>query len=164
MKTLITIIATGFIVLSCSSTKVTSDYDKSVNFKKYSSFQFYGWADNTEKMLNRFDKERIENAFINEFRERGIAHVEQGGDLLVTLYLVVEEKADKKTQTTGYGYPYGYSGWGPAYGWGPNYSTTFFSEDEYVVGTLVVDVFDNDQKLLIWEGIGKKVIEDEPEE
>jgi hypothetical protein len=110
MKNMLLFIPAALLVLSCTSTRVTTDYDKSVNFNRFSSFSFYGWSDDTEKMLNRFDRERIENALIDEFRVRGISHVQNGGDLLVSLYLIAEEEEDKTAHTGYYGYPYLYYG------------------------------------------------------
>jgi hypothetical protein len=42
-------------------------------------------------------------------------------------------------------------------------STTTYSEYDYQVGTLVVDVFDKKAEKLIWEGIGKKTLDDNPQ-
>lgn len=37
---------------------------------------------------------------------------------------------------------------------------TTYNTYEYTVGTLVCDVFDTNEKKLIWEGIGQKTIDD----
>ena len=50
---------TGF---ACSSTKITSDYDKSVDFTKYKTAEYYGWEENSNKILTRFDQERMFSA------------------------------------------------------------------------------------------------------
>ncbi|MCG8308580.1 MAG: DUF4136 domain-containing protein [Cytophagales bacterium] len=150
---------------ACSSITVTSDYDKEVDFTKYKTFEYYGWTEESDKILNRFDKERIEQAFGAEFAKRGLKYVDDGGDMVVSLFIVV----DKKTSTTAYTnhYNMGGYGYGPGWGWYGGYggmgtSTTTYSEQDYLVGTLVVDVFDKAGKKLIWQSVGQKTVDDNP--
>ena len=56
-----------FLFASCSSIKVTGDYDKTVNFSQYESYEFFGWAEESDQLMNDFDKRRIQSAFANEF-------------------------------------------------------------------------------------------------
>ncbi|MFY0625317.1 MAG: DUF4136 domain-containing protein [Reichenbachiella sp.] len=164
MKNFVMFALSAAIFASCSSIKVTTDYDKSVDFSQHKTLEYYGWADNSDKILNRFDKERIEKAFGDEFEKRGIKLVEKGqGDIIVTLFIVAEQKTQTTANTTstgGYGGGYGYGryGHGPGYGWGAGHSTTTYSESDYTVGTLVVSVYDAKEKLLIWESTGKGTI------
>ena len=78
---------------ACSSVKVISDRDKSVDFTQFKTFEYFGWADNSDRILNRFDKERIESAFGDEFKKRGLEYVEKDGDLVVLLHIIVEDKS-----------------------------------------------------------------------
>lgn len=164
----LTIGVAGLILLSsCSSLKVYSDVDSSVDFTKYKSLEYYGWADESDQLLSSLDKERIETAFGEEFKKRGIDVVESGGDMIVTLFIVVEQKTATTATTTsmggGYGGYYGgYYGYGPGYGWGGGHSTTSIQEYDYNVGTLVCDVFDKTDEKLIWEGIGTGEINENP--
>jgi len=162
----------GFITLflaSCSTISVTTDYDKTVDFGKYKTFEYYGWAKESDKILNDFDKSRIESAFGDEFKKRGFTLVESGGDMLVSLFIVVEDKTEQRATTTSsspgmYGDYYGgFYGSGPGWGWGPTYSNTTVSNYEYTVGTLVIDVFDKANEQLIWESIGKGTVDDNPQ-
>ena len=155
----------GIMLYSCSSIKVMSDKDPSTDFSKYKTLEYYGWQDNSDKILTSFDKTRIEEAFGNEFKNRGFDLVEKGaGDMIVSLYVVSEEKTKTIANTTtnymggGYG---GYYGYGPGYGWGSGYgnSTTTYSQQDYTVGTLVVSVYDAKQKELIWQAAGTKTID-----
>ena len=172
MKYLASILFLSLIILgACSSIKVTSDYDKEADFTKYKTFEYYGWAEESDKILNRFQKERIESAFGDEFAKRGLKYVKEGGDMVVSLYVVV----DKKTSTTAYtnhygtgGYGYGGGGWYGGYGMGygggmgMGTSTTTYSENDYLEGTLVVDVFDKAEKKMIWQSVGQKTLEENP--
>ncbi len=158
----------GFFLLnSCSSLKVYTDMDPTVDFSKYKSLEYYGWADESDKILTQLDKDRIEKAFGAEFRKRGIEIVESGGDLIGTLFIVVEKKKGATATTTSMGGAYGgyyggFYGYGPGFGWGGGHSTTTIQEYDYSVGTLVCDVFDKADKKLIWEGIGTGEINENP--
>ena len=171
MKNYLLIFLIGMFFLSaCSSIQVTSDYDKSVDFTKFKTYQYYGWADNSDKILTPFDKERIEKAFADEFEKRGLTFVKEGGDLVVALYIVTEKKTETTANTTtmGYGGYGGYYGYGPGWGWGGGYggmghSTTTYSTYDYTVGTLVVDVFHAGDEKLIWESVGTKTVDDNPQ-
>jgi hypothetical protein len=150
----------------CTTIKVTSDVDKTVDFTKYKTFEYYGWQKDSDKLLNDLDKRRIEQAFGQEFKKRGLQYVKENGDLIVTLLIVTEKKTSTTANTTmmGGGAPYGYYGgfygYGPGWGWGMGHATTTYSTYDYQVGTLVVDVFDAKEKKLIWEGIGQGTISD----
>ena len=164
----ITIGVVGLILLnSCSSLKVYSDVDSSVDFTSYKSLEYYGWAEESDQLLSSLDKDRLETAFGEEFKKRGFEIVESGGDMIVTLFIVVEQKTSTTATTTsmggGYGGYYGgYYGYGPGYGWGGGHSTTSIQEYDYNVGTLVCDVFDKKNEKLIWEGIGTGEINENP--
>jgi len=156
-----------FLLNACSGIKVVADGDPTTDWSKYTTYEYYGWAEESDQLLNRFDKERIESSFENEFNRRGMKYVESGGDMIVSLFVVIEQKTSKTATTTsmggGYGGYYGgYYGYGPGYGWGGGHSTTTISEYDYQVGTLVCDVFDVEKKVLIWEGIGTKTINENP--
>jgi len=163
MKKLLVIPFIYFAAVSCTSVTVHSDYDKTVDFTKYKTFEFYGWTEESDKVLNQFDKERIEKAFAEEFAKRDLQFVKSDADMVVSLFLVV----DQKTSTTAYTNNYGGAGYGygARWGWYGGYgqSTTTYSEKDYQEGTLVVDVFDKGDKNLIWQGVGQKTVEEKPE-
>ena len=157
------------LLSSCATTKVKFDYDKSIDFTKFKTYEYYGWSENSDKILNQFDKDRIEKAFGQEFKKRDMKFVESNGDLVVTLYIVNEKKTETSATTTsmggaygGYGYG-GYYGYGPGYGWGMGHSTTTYNTYDYNVGTLIIDVYDAKEKRLIWESIGSKTIDENPQ-
>lgn len=152
------------LMSSCGSSKILSDKDSTIDFTRFSTFEYYGWSEQSDKLLSPFDKERIEEAFGRELAKRGLNGVQKGtgGDLLITLYIVTAEKTRTTANTTsmgmgvsygygGYGYGYRYGGYGPGYGWGGGTSHTTYSEHDYTVGTLIIDVYDAKGKKLIWE-------------
>ncbi len=165
LKSLLTGITSFLILSGCNSIKVISDKDPTVDFSQFKTFEYYGWAEESDKILNRFDKERIESAFGDEFRKRGMTYVESGGDVIITLFIVAEQKTKTTATTTGMGGMYGgyggYYGYGPGYGWGGGMTTTTYNDYDYVVGTLVVDMYDAKAKHLIWEASGSKTIKED---
>jgi hypothetical protein len=88
MKKLNLLWALAILIISgCSSVTVTSDYDKEADFSNYKTLEFLGWAEESNKILNRFDQERIENAFGQEFMKRGFTGVEDSPVLKVEVIL-----------------------------------------------------------------------------
>jgi len=154
------------LISGCSGVKVTSDYNKSIDFTQFKSYSFYGWTEESDQLINQFDKERIEKAFAGEFAKRNLEYKEKDGDLIVSLFLVVDKKTSKTAYTNHYGtggigyydYDYGYDT-----SWGVGGSTTTFQEREYEVGTLVCDAFSSESKKLVWQGIGSGTIEGNPQ-
>lgn len=153
---------------ACSGIKTSSDYDKAVDFSNYQSFEYYGWDKGSDQLIGAFDKERIEKAFAEEFDRRNLKQVEKlkGGDLIVTLFIVTQNKSQKTATTThiGMGRPYGYHyyyGYGPSWGWGPSMGYTEIHTVDYKVGTLMCSVFDAKNKQLIWQGAATKTIEED---
>ena len=57
------------IIAGCSSIAVTADWDKTVDFTQFKTYSYYGWAANSDQILNEFDKKRIEQAFAEEFEK-----------------------------------------------------------------------------------------------
>ena len=165
MKNFLPVLIICLFVTSCSSIKVTSDYDKETDFSKYKTFEYYGWTKESDQVLNQFDKDRIEKAFAAEFAKRDLKFVKENGDMVVSLYLVIDQKTSVTAYTDHYGGGWGYGagwGWYGGYG-GMSQSTTRYSEQDYLEGTLVVDVFDKARKKLIWQGVGRKTIEENPD-
>ena len=155
-----------FSITSCSSIKVYTDVDPTADFTKYKSFEYYGWANKSDQMLNDLDKRRIESAFADELYKRGLGVVDKDGDLVIALHIVVEQKQQTTATTTsmggGYGGYGGYYGYGPGYGWGAGHSTTQVNTYNYQVGTLIISVYDKAEEKLIWESTGAGEINENP--
>ena len=155
-------IALSSVMLSCSSVKVTSDSDKSTDFSQYKSFSFLGWQNDSDKIMNEFDRKRMRDAFKSEFQKRNLQFVETGGDMTISLFIVVNQEKSVTAYTNHYGYGgYGrYSRYG--YGWGGS-SSTSYSENDYLKGTLVMDVFDEKSGDQIWQGVAVGTVQEKPE-
>jgi len=170
-KILIIVGLVGMGAFSCSSTKVVSDKDRTIDFTTIKTFEYSGWADNSDEVLTRFDKERIEVAFANEAIKRGLTKVQANGDAIVSLFIIGEMKTQKTANTTTTGMGMGGMGGmgrrgmrmgGGGMGMGMSQSHTVINETNYIEGTLMVEMFDPDDKKLIWQAIGTKTVNEDP--
>lgn len=135
-----------FIVGSCSSIRVTSDYDTSTDFSKYKTFAFYKKGiDKAE--ISDLDKKRILKAIENELYAKGFTK-SKNPDLLVNIFTKSRQKVDV------YNNNHLYYGWHPWY-YGPNFGVHI---SKYTEGTLFIDLIDAKKKELAWQGIGSGVL------
>jgi hypothetical protein len=151
-------------VASCSSVKVTADFDKNADFSKFKTATFLGWQENIDSVISNSEQIIVRDAFKSEMAKRNIQIVDADGDMAVTLFLVADQKTSTTAYTNYYGSGRGYGryrrgGWG----WGGGYATTTYSETDYMQGTLVVDVFDNESGDMIWQGVGTGTIPEKAE-
>ncbi len=159
MRKLFLIFAGLIIVASCSTLKVTNHWDRDVDFKSFKTFSFYPWDKHNDEIVNEWDKKTILESIKEEMTRRGYKYVEEGGDLVVSVFVIIENKTSYQAYTNHYGYyggGWGYysPGWAYGYGWGPGYSSTTIHKVDYKEGTLIIDIFDSKTKNLIWQGIG----------
>jgi len=158
----------GAVLITCTygtvNAQANSDYDKTIDFTKYSTYSFAGWQDNSDQLLNDLDKGRILTAFKQEFTARNMTLVTDNADVIVTLYFVINNETST-TAYTDYNGGMGYGRVGMRRGWGMGVggvgmgsATTTYSENDYQVGTMVVDVYDGGTKNLAWQGTYRKTI------
>jgi hypothetical protein len=139
------IIVLTFTMVSCSSVRVNSDYDKNVNFSQYKTYAFHkSGVDKVE--ISDLDKKRILRAIDAQLTTKGFTKSETP-DLLVNIFTKERERVDVNQYNAGWGYGWGY-GWNP-YFWGGRTFVTTSTE-----GTLYIDLIDAKNKELIWEGMG----------
>jgi len=136
---------------SCSPVKVTTDYDKNVNFDNFKTFAFFKTGiDRAE--INDLDKRRILRAIEAELLAKGFTKSETP-DLLISLFTKSNQRVDVYNNYWGYGgwgwggYGYGY---GPGWGWGYNQPSVTTSTE----GILYIDLIDANKKELVWQGMG----------
>lgn len=130
-----------FLVASCSSVKVTSDYDTTTDFTKYKTFAFY--KKGIDKVdISDLDKRRILKAVESEMLALGFSKSENP-DLLVNIFTKSRQKVDIYNNNM-------YYGWHPWY-YGPNVGMHI---SKYTEGTLFIDLIDANKKELAWQGIG----------
>ena len=143
--TITTLLLLFFVITSCSSVSVVSDYDKAVDFENYKSFAFYKTGiDKAE--INDLDKRRILRAIEASLLAKGFVK-SSNPDLLVSMFTKSREQIN--VWNNGFG-PYGYGwGWSPWYYNNMNTSVSTSTE-----GVLYIDLIDANKKELVWQGQG----------
>jgi hypothetical protein len=132
---------------------VKVDYDKAANFAAIKTFSIKlgtSWG-------NPIGEKRVVDEITGALVAKGWALAPEGGDALVVLHGASEKKRTLSTFYSGMG-GYGYRGWGGA---GMGSATT--TESEYIVGTLVVDIFEAKTKSLMWRGVAQDELSDKPD-
>lgn len=151
----------ALLMTMCSpSISITTDYDKSVDFSKFRTFGFLALDENSKKFVNDIDEQRLKDGVTRELEARGWKKVEGIGDAMVGFHVIVEQK----TGTTAYTNYYGGMGYGYGFGYGyygaPGMSSTTVQQYDYLVGTVIIDIFDAETKKLAWEGVANGEIEE----
>lgn len=88
-----------FILMSCSASKVITDYDSKTDFEKFKTFDFY--EDNGDN-LNEFDIKRITSAIENELENAGLNY-NQEPDFFIYFDTKVSENQNNNTIGIGVG-------------------------------------------------------------
>lgn len=138
-----------FLLSSCSSVTVNSDYDKKVDFSLYKTFAFHkAGIDKAE--ISDLDKKRVLRSIDEVMTSKGFTKSENP-DLLIAFFTKEREQVNVNQFNAGWGYGWGW-GWNP-YLWGGNTSVSRHTE-----GTLYIDIIDAKKKELIWQGEGQGVL------
>lgn len=153
MKKLLAVATFVFMLASCASVRVASDYDKNVDYTAYKTFGFYKQGvDKVE--ISDLDKKRILKAIEENLMAKGFTKSDKP-DLLVNIFTKSREQIDINQFNAGWGYGWGW-GWNPY--WGGRTSVTSSTE-----GTLFIDLIDAKKKELVWQGEGTGDLTKDPE-
>lgn len=136
-----------FVLASCSSVRVNSDYDKNVDFSQFKTYAYQkSGIDKVE--ISDLDKKRILKSIDEQMSLKGFTKSETP-DLLVNIFTKERQQVDVNRFNTGFGYGYGF-GWNPFF-----YGSTSTNVNSYSEGTLFIDLIDAKKKELIWQGEGE---------
>jgi hypothetical protein len=147
-----------FVSAAAFAQDVKTDFDKSANFGAIKTFTVkIGTSWN-----NQISEKRISDEIAQTLTEKGWTQVDANPDALVLLHGATEKQKSLNTFYSGMGGygGYGYRGWG---GMGGGMGTATTTTSEYLVGTLVVDIFDAKSKALMFRGTASDEISDKPE-
>ena len=151
MKNLVLTLMVLCLYSACSSVTVSSDYDRDANFASYKTFAFTQEA--SQLPVGDINRKRIMDAVSSELALKGFTPSDQP-DVLIDLKITAQQKETATaTNTGGYGAGYGYR-------WGGGFSTTTINVEQYVEGTLFVDMIDNGKKQLVWQGRGMRTLDE----
>lgn len=128
----------AFILTSCGTVNVATDFDKSANFNEYKTYSFH--QKGLDKLsINDLDKRRIIDAIDKEMATKGFIKVASQADLVINV-LTSSSREVNVNNNDWYGY-YGYWGGYP-------------SVSEYTSGKIIIDIVDDKKNILVWQGTG----------
>jgi hypothetical protein len=142
--------------LAAFAQDVKVDFDKSADFSAIKTFSMrLGTSWN-----NQIGEKRVMTEFETTLIQKGWKKDDANPDAIVVVHGASQTKRSLNTFYSGGGYGgYGYRGWGGGMGMG----TATTTESEYVVGTLVVDIFNAKTKALMFRGTASDELSDKPE-
>jgi hypothetical protein len=131
-----------------SKPELRADYDRTVDFAKFRSFNFVKTPSTDTLGYGNLVTQQIEASIKGELEKRGYAQGDSP-DLLVNFSGKLQEKTDIQSTGGSHGY-YGYRGYGawPGYAYGTDVYTV-----RYTVGTINVDLIDASRNQMVWEGV-----------
>jgi hypothetical protein len=149
----VALIACGLLI-GCSTIDVRTDWDRAIDFSRFESFAL---LENSEAAINRLIDARIRASIIEEISSKGLRQLEtiEGADLAIGFQVTTQDRRSYRTVSTswrasGYRHRRSRPGWHDQ----TMNTTTRTRVREYTVGALVLAIFDNKTKELIWEGSG----------
>ena len=147
-----TIYALFFLTLlgSALAQKVETDFDHQANFSQYKT---YSWEE--IKPANSLWDSRIKSAVDAQLAAKGWTQIASGGDVAVVAIKTSQTQRTLQTFYDGFGGGWGWRRFG---GGGLGDATT--TEQDYKIGTLVIDLYDAKTKQLIWRGSAQDTVSD----
>lgn len=120
------------VAIGCSSMKVRTDYDRTVNFRRYRS---YDWLPTGKTTVSSMNDRRIKQAVNVGLLSKGLQINQDAPDIFVTYHTGQQNPVPAAQE----GYTYG--------AWGNSYSNYNYGQ-----GTLILDLIDARTNELIWRG------------
>lgn len=146
--------ALPLLLAACSSLKVSYDYDKQSDFAKYKTYAFS--EDALKLPVGDLNRDRVLSAIDAEMAKKGFTKSENP-DVLIDIHVKAEKRTEATATTTGPG-GYGYYG---RYGYGGGFSTTQINYNEYIDGTMFVNMVDRSTEKIVWQGRATKTIDED---
>lgn len=142
-------------ITACASGNLRSDYDRTVDFGQYRTYNFYPNAGPETTEYQSLFSQYMMRAITQEMEARGYTKSDDP-DLLVNFNAVLQEKTRVTTTpapTYGMGGYYGYRRgfYDPWIGYGYAQETHV---SQYTEGTFNIDLVDARQRKLVWEAVG----------
>lgn len=134
------------VLAGCSGIKVSTDYDRKVDFSKYQTFNFSKEVDQVN--LNDLNRRRLKDAITKELNARGL-QFSKSPDVLINAFVKGKTRYSAQANT---------NYWGGMYYRGMGSSNTSVDVNKSVEGTLFVDIIDVREKKMIWEGVAEGLV------
>ena len=151
MKKITLYFALGLVLLipACSSITVSYDYDKTANFAAYKTYAYTPEA--LSLAIGDLNRDRIIASIDAEMAARGITKSDSP-DALIDLIVQAKERTEATATNSG-----GYYG---RYGYGGGFTTTHIDYNQYVDGTLFINLIDKSTEKMVWQGRGTKTLDE----
>jgi hypothetical protein len=152
LSLLLLAVATLLLAACSSGPQIKADYDPSVDFSQYQTFNFYNPMGIENPNYSSILGQMFRDAITREMEKRGYT-LSDNPDLMMNVSAILEDKTKVTTYNDPmYGGYYGYrSGfYDPWYGYGYGTSTHV---SQYTEGTVNIDMVDAKAKRMVWEGI-----------
>ena len=125
--------------------KVNVDSDPAAPFATYKT---YAWVEGTPAP-NPLNEDRLHSAVDAHLALAGLRMNTTNPGLIVTTHVTTQERQELELNGFGYG-PW----------WGAGYGTAHV--ENYIEGTLVVDLYDANTKKMVWRGVATATASDKP--
>ena len=143
-------LAVSLVTAGCSTISVCTDYDRTVDFSVYKTFDIV----HQQEMRNDLIRGRIDGAITRQLEVKGFTPSTAQPDLLVAVHAKLSRETHFDTTTFGYGWGAGWGYWGRR---GAGGATTVVRQ--VPVGTVIIDVVDARQKKLIWQAVASDTLD-----
>lgn len=155
-------LAASFLLLAaCSSgPKIKADYDPSVDFSRYETFNFFKPLGIENPNYSSILGQMFRDSITRQMEQRGYT-LSDDPDLLINVSAILEDKTKVTTYNDPmYGGYYGYRRgvYDPWYGYGYGTQTHV---SQYTEGTVNIDMVDARAKRMVWEGIAVGRVDEE---
>jgi hypothetical protein len=137
-------IAVAVSLTSCATLKVTTGWDKNVDFSKYDTWMWKADGSIRDPVWAR----RCQDVLTDELAKKKLAPIDTNPDL----WGVVHARLSSETDVVPFSPVWGY-------GWGAWAAADYPVEYQVPVGTIIVDLVDARQKQLVWRGTASDVIQ-----
>ncbi|MDO5510011.1 MAG: DUF4136 domain-containing protein [Weeksellaceae bacterium] len=132
------------LLVSCSPTRVTTDYDRNVYFSQFKTFGFYANTEVTN--LSQLDQRRVLEAISSELQKRGLQPNETNPQLLIDV-----QGSQQQTQRQNASIGLGGGSWGRRGGGGVNVGIPIRTTQ--LQKSIVIDIVQAQTEQLIWQGV-----------
>ncbi len=131
---------------------VTYNFDQGANFSK---FKTYKWVDLKGGVdLDQLLDQQVRAAFDAELAKKGLTKTDNdSADLYVGYQVALGQEKQVNSYTSGG------AGWGYGARWGGGMTTTTATTSTITTGTMLLDMYDQSAKQLVWRGKASKTLD-----
>jgi hypothetical protein len=150
------LLAGAMLVSACATgPEIRHDISPTANFAAYRTFGFLAPLSTDKAGYETVLSTRLKSATRRAMEDKGYRYTDSNPDLLLNFYASMQERQEIHSTSVGIGYwdyHYGLYGGFP----GPEVYTHYYKQ-----GTLIIDVVDARQKMLVWQSVAEGRVSDE---